>query len=145
MQEAAASESALRKAWLGAQQTPCKDVVALALPLKPVPTTLESFKQALLENGKGNDLLISSWCVVYVGCADGNEWGGSKVPYDSKKRLPASELKPIYSGEEGETRFWSSLSLQEGLKQHEQDLRPSFCLKLRQSGRYPGPRSLLYR
>ena len=132
VQDSAASEPALRKAWLGAQQTPCKDVVALALPLKPVPTTLESFKQALLENGKGNDFLISSWYVVYVGCADGNEWGWSKVPYDSKKRLPASELKPLYSGEEGETRFWSfkkvSNNMNKGARVDEEGEDLSFVL-----------------
>ena len=43
----------LRKAWLAAQSRPCKDVVALALPLRRVPTTLEAFKHSLAENSKG--------------------------------------------------------------------------------------------
>lgn len=107
VQEATGPEQALRKAWLAAQQTACKDVVALALPLKPVPSTLESFRQALADNSKGHDFVISNWYVVYVGCSDGNEWGWSKVPYDCKKRLPSSELKPLYSADTGETRFWS--------------------------------------
>ena len=105
--EAAGPEQALRKAWLAAQQTPCKDVVALALPLKAVPCTAEGFRQALADNSKGHDFVISNWYVVYVGCSDGSEWGWSKVPYDCKKRLPSSELKPLYSADEGATRFWS--------------------------------------
>ncbi len=49
------AEASLRKAWLAAQSRPCKDVVALALPLRRVPTTLEAFKLSLAENGKGAD------------------------------------------------------------------------------------------
>ena len=104
------AEASLRKAWLAAQSRPCKDVVALALPLRRVPTTLEAFKLLLAENGKGADWIISSWYVVYVGAADGREWGWSNAPYDTKKRLP--DTKALYGTDAdgalaGQTRFWS--------------------------------------
>jgi hypothetical protein len=82
------AEASLRKTWLSTQSRPCKDVIALALPLRRVPTTLEDFKHSLAENSKGSDWIISTWYVVYVDAADGREWGWSKAPYDTKKRLP---------------------------------------------------------
>jgi hypothetical protein len=107
---APSAEASLRKAWLASQSKPCKDVVALAMPLRKVPTTLEAFRHALAENSKGGDWLLSSWYVVHVGAADGREWGWSNAPYDTKKRLP--DTKPLYSTDSdgpqaGQTRFWS--------------------------------------
>lgn len=104
------AEASLRKAWLSAQSRPCKDVIALALPLRRVPTTLEAFKHSLAENSKGSDWIISTWYVVYVGAADGREWGWSNAPYDTKKRLP--DAKALYGTDTegalvGQTRFWS--------------------------------------
>ncbi len=104
------AEASLRKAWLASQTKPCKDVVALAMPLRRVPTTLDAFRSALSENSKGGDWLLSSWYVVYVGAADGREWGWSNAPHDAKKRLP--DTKPLYSTDvdgahAGQTRFWS--------------------------------------
>jgi len=104
------SDAAVRKVWLASQTKPCKDAVALALPLRRVPTTLDAFRQAVADNGKGSDWVISSWYVVYVGAADGREWGWSNAPYDTKKRL--TETKPLYSTDAtganaGQTRFWS--------------------------------------
>jgi hypothetical protein len=106
----AGPEASLRKAWLASQSRPCKDVVVLAMPLRRVPTTLEAFRHALAENNKGGDWIISNWYVVYVGAADGREWGWSNAPYDTKKRLP--DTKPLYSTDvggahAGQTRFWS--------------------------------------
>ena len=104
------ADAALRKAWLSSQGKPCKDAVALAMPLRRVPTTLDGFRQALADNGKGNDWIISSWYVVHVAAADGREWGWSNAPYDTKKRV--ADTKPLYSTDadgptKGQTRFWS--------------------------------------
>jgi hypothetical protein len=103
-------ENALRKAWLSSHGV-CKDAIALALPLKALPATLEKFREKLADVGKAQDWIIANFYVVYVGMADGREWGWSKVPYDSKKNL-REELKPLYSvDKEGpfkdQTRFWS--------------------------------------
>jgi hypothetical protein len=49
------AEACLRKAWLAAHGRPCKDVVAVAMPLRKVPTSLEAFKLMLAENSKGVD------------------------------------------------------------------------------------------
>jgi hypothetical protein len=108
--DAPSPENALRKAWLSTHG-PCKDAIALALPLKALPTTLEKFNEKLADGGKGQDWIIANFYIVYVGMADGREWGWSKVPYDSKKNL-REELKPLYSiDKEGpfkdQTRFWS--------------------------------------
>ena len=103
-------EHALRKAWLSSHGV-CKDAIALALPLKKLPLTLEKFNEKLADGGKGQDWILANFYIVYVGMADGREWGWSKVPYDSKKNL-REELKPLYSiDKEGQfkdqTRFWS--------------------------------------
>ena len=45
-------DSSLRKAWLSLQGKPCKDVIALTMPLRKVPTTLEAFRHAMAENPK---------------------------------------------------------------------------------------------
>ena len=84
-------------------------MVALAFPLKQVPCTLESFRQMLADSKKDQDFHITNWYVIYVCLTDGNEWGWSKAPYDSKKKVPSSELKLNYSidSESGESRFWS--------------------------------------
>jgi len=109
VQETPCSEHALRKAWLSVAHKPCKDVVALAFPLKPVPCTLEGFRQLLADSKKDQDFVITNWYVIYVGLADGREWGWNKAPYDSKKKLPSSELKSLYTidSQSGESRFWS--------------------------------------
>ena len=126
------AEQTLKKAWLAAQQTPCKDVVAIAIPLKPVPCTIESFRKTLETNNKGHDFVISNWYVIHVGCSDGREWGWSKAPYDSKKRLPASDLKPLYSADSGSTRFWSfkkvSNNMHKGVRVDEEGEDLSFVL-----------------
>ena len=111
---ASGAESTLRKSWLTTQNKPCKDVVALAMPFRRVPTTLEAFKSALATNSKGADWVLSSWYIVYVGAADGREWGWSNAPYDQKKRL--TDTKPLYSTDAagpyaGQTRFWSFMKV----------------------------------
>jgi hypothetical protein len=63
---------------------------------------------------------------VYVGAADGREWGWSQAPYDCKKRLPTAELKPLYSLDAtSETRFWSfkkvSNNMNKGARIEEQE------------------------
>lgn len=103
-------ENTLRKTWLSTH-SPCKDAIALALPLKALPATLEKFNEKLADGGKSQDWILANFYVVYVGMADGREWGWSKAPYDSKKNL-RDELKPLYSlDKEGpfkdQTRFWS--------------------------------------
>ena len=124
--QAQTAEGTLRKAWLAFQPRPCKDVVALALPLRQVPMTQDGFRQAIAEGGKGGDWLLTSWYIVYVGAADGREWGWSQAPYDCKKRLPTAELKPLYSLDAtSETRFWSfkkvSNNMNKGARIEEQE------------------------
>lgn len=107
---ASSPDASLRKAWLSQQSKPCKDVIALAVPLRKVPTTLEAFRHAMAENPKSGDWVLSSWYIVHVGAADGREWGWSNAPYDVKKRV--SDTKPLYSTDAdgpfvGQTRFWS--------------------------------------
>ena len=103
---ALSADACLRKHWLASQSRPCKDVVALAIPLRSVPTTLDAFRQALADSGKGGDWVLTSWYLVHVGAADGREWGWSNAPYDQKKRLP--DTKPLYGlDSDGQTRFWS--------------------------------------
>ena len=103
-------EPALRKAWLSSHGV-CKDVLALAFPLRPIPHSLDTFKEKIAESGKPQDWLLASFYLIYVGVADGKEWGWSKVPYDNKKSL-REEQKPLYSLDKDgphkdQTRFWS--------------------------------------
>lgn len=103
-------ESALRKAWMSTHGA-CKDALALALVLKDVPHSLEAFRHKVSQSGKSQDWLLASFYVVYVGMADGKEWGWNKAPYDSKKVI-REELKPLYSLDKDgpfkdQTRFWS--------------------------------------
>jgi hypothetical protein len=107
---APSAEASLRKSWLTSQSKPCKDVVALAMPMRRVPTMLEAFRHALVEISKGGDWVLSSWYVVHVGDADWRKWGWSNTPCDTKKRLP--DTQPMYSTEDdgphaGQTRFLS--------------------------------------
>jgi len=103
-------EHALRKAWLSTHGA-CKDALALAFMLKAVPHNLETFKQKVSQSAKQQDWILASFYVIYVGMADGKEWGWNKAPYDSKKML-REDVKPLYTlDKEGpykdQTRFWS--------------------------------------
>jgi hypothetical protein len=113
-------ESILRQAW-SLTHTSCKDVVALACPLKPLPTSLEAFKKMISENSKQQDFVMASFYVIYVGLCDGQQYGWSKAPYDAKNKK-REEQKPLYTldtndvvynenaapvFEKAQTRFWS--------------------------------------
>jgi hypothetical protein len=108
--EMSTPENALRKAWNSCKSS-CKDVVALAMPLKPVPHSLDGFNKMISSNSKQQDFVTASFYIVYVGRCDGQEYGWSKAPYDSKNKK-REEQKPLYtldtSGEsKDQTRFWS--------------------------------------
>ncbi len=113
-------ESILRQAW-SLTHTSCKDVVALALPLKPMPTSLEAFKNMISDSSKQQDFLMASFYIVYVSRCDGQQYGWSKAPYDAKNKK-REEQKPLYTldmndvvynenaapvFEKAQTRFWS--------------------------------------
>lgn len=103
-------DTALRKAWLNGHTT-CKDVLALAFPLRPLPHSQDSFKQKLVENAKQQDFVIANFYIIYVGLVDGQDWGWSKAPFDSKNKK-REEQKPLYTAEtddkgQAQTRFWS--------------------------------------
>lgn len=68
--ESCSKENALRKAWNATHST-CKDVVALAFPLKPIPHTLDAFRNVLAASDKQKDYVIANFYVVYVGQSDG--------------------------------------------------------------------------
>lgn len=98
----------LRDNW-PAEKGKCKDVLALALPLKPVPATLTSFKDNIVN---GQDYFLTSFNIVYIDEVDGQEFGWSKAPFDSKKKTNRSDQKSLYTLDQegdnaGETRFWS--------------------------------------
>ena len=100
-------ENALRKAWSLCKSS-CKDVIAMAMPLKPVAYSLEGFNKL---NSKQQDCITASFYIVYVGRCDCQEFGWSKAPYDNKNKK-REEQKPLYtidsSGEtRDQTRFWS--------------------------------------
>jgi hypothetical protein len=108
--ERSTPENALRKAWSSSKSS-CKDVIALAMPLKPVPHSLDGFHQMLASNSKQQDFVTASFYIVYVGRCDGQDYGWSKAPYDNKNKK-REEQKPLYTvdatGESKEqTRFWS--------------------------------------
>ena len=108
--ESCSKENALRKAWNATHST-CKDVVALAFPLKPIPHTLDAFRNVLAASDKQKDFVIANFYVVYVGQSDGQEWGWSKAPYDNKNKK-REEQKALYTADtsvqsKGQTRFWS--------------------------------------
>ena len=103
------AECALRKAW-NMCKTASKDVVALAMPLKPIPYSLASFNSIVANNSKQQDFVGVSFYIVYVGRCDGQEFGWSKAPYDNKNKKKEDQ-KPLYtletSGEmKDHTRFW---------------------------------------
>jgi hypothetical protein len=109
-QEGLSPENALRKAWLSTHG-PCKDVLALAFMLKPIPHNLDTFRQKIALSPKPQDWLIASFHLIYVGKADGKEWGWNKAPYDKQKTL-RDVLKPLYTLDKSgpdidQTRFWS--------------------------------------
>jgi hypothetical protein len=102
-------ETLLKNSW-NMTHTSCKDIVALACPLKPLPTSLVAFKQMLSEQGKVQDFVMASFYVIYVGLCDGQQYGWSKAPYDVKNKK-REDQKALYTLErstdmEGETRFW---------------------------------------
>jgi hypothetical protein len=108
--ERSTPENALRKAWSSSKSS-CKDVIALAMQLKPVPHSLDGFHQMLASNSKQQDFVTASFYIVYVGRCDGQDYGWSKAPYDNKNKK-REEQKPLYTvdatGESKEqTRFWS--------------------------------------
>jgi hypothetical protein len=103
-------ENALRKAWSLCKSS-CKDVIALAMPLKPLPHSLEGFNKLLANNSKQQDFVSASFYIVYVGRCDGQEYGWSKAPYDNKNKK-REEQKPLYTldnsqNNKEQTRFWS--------------------------------------
>jgi len=109
VQEKTTAECALRKAW-NMCKTASKDVVALAMPLKPVPYSLTSFNSIVASNSKQQDFVGATFYIVYVGRCDGQEFGWSKAPYDNKNKKKEDQ-KPLYtletSGEmKDNTRFW---------------------------------------
>lgn len=132
--EKASCENVLRKAWNECLPA-CKDVVALALPLKELPCTLEAFRHKLSKHNNNADFLMASFYVVYVGRCDGQTYGWSKAPYDSKKKQ-RQEQKPLYTLETSsdgkeQTRFWSfhkvSNNMHKGQRVDSEDM--SFVLK----------------
>ena len=106
-------ENALRKAYSLCKSS-CKDVVALALPLKPLPHSLEGFNTILANNSKQQDFITASFYIIYVGRCDGQDYGWSKAPYDNKNKK-REEQKPLYTVDAStgkldsnqQTRFWS--------------------------------------
>ena len=128
-------ENALRKAW-NLTKSSCKDVIAMAMPLKPVAYSLEGFNKL---NSKQQDCITASFYIVYVGQSDGHEFGWSKAPYDNKNKK-REEQKPLYTIDttaetKGQTRFWSFKKVSNNMnkgprvddKVNDQDL--SFVLK----------------
>jgi hypothetical protein len=108
--EKTSKENALRKAW-SVTHSSCKDVIALAFPLKPVPHSLDAFRNKVAGNQKQQDFVMASFYVIHVGRCDGQQHGWSKAPYDSKNKK-REEQKPLYTvdttGESKDhTRFWS--------------------------------------
>lgn len=108
--EKTSKENALRKAW-NVTHPSCKDVIALAFPLKPVPHSLDAFRNKVAGNQKQQDFVMASFYVIHVGRCDGQQHGWSKAPYDSKNKK-REEQKPLYTvdstGEsKDQTRFWS--------------------------------------
>jgi len=128
-------ENALRKAW-NMSKSSCKDVIAMAMPLKPVAYSLDGFNKL---NSKQQDCITASFYIVYVGQSDGQEFGWSKAPYDNKNKK-REEQKPLYTVDssaetKGQTRFWSFKKVSNNMnkgprvddKVNDQDL--SFVLK----------------
>lgn len=84
-----------------------KDVLAAAFLLTPLPLTKERFAEV-----QTNDYVRVKLIILDVDRVDGNNYGWSKAPYDNKKKLDRSELKPLYTVDAegphaGQTRFWS--------------------------------------
>lgn len=110
LHESSNNELTLRKTWSETLSV-CKDAVALALPMKPLPHTLEAFRTKVASSVKQSDFVIANFYIVYVGRCDGQAYGWSKAPYDSKNKQ-RQEQKALYtldsSGEyKDQTRFWS--------------------------------------
>jgi hypothetical protein len=99
-------ETTLRQAW-SLTHTSCKDVVALACPLKPLPTSLEAFKKMMSEHTKQQDFVMCPFHIIFVGRCDGQQYGWSKAPYDAKNKKKEDQ-KLLYTLDENqETKFWS--------------------------------------
>ena len=131
--EKSKQENALRKAW-NVSKSSCKDVIAMAMPLKPVAYSLEGFNKL---NSKQQDCITASFYIVYVGQGDGQEFGWSKAPYDNKNKK-REEQKPLYTVDtsaetKGQTRFWSfkkvSNNMNKGPRVESSDQDLSFVLK----------------
>lgn len=85
----------------------CKDVLVLAMPLRDVPVSKEAFAEQ-----NAGEFFRAQFYVVRVGPVDGQDWGWSNAPYDSSKKTPRADLKPLYSTDtheatKNETRFWA--------------------------------------
>ena len=93
--ERSTQENALRKAWNSCKSS-CKDVIALAMPLKQVPHSLDGFNKMLANNSKQQDFVTASFYFVYVGRCDGQEYGWSKASYENKNKK-RQEQKPLYT------------------------------------------------
>ena len=82
------------------QSAKCKDMVCVAVSLKQIPANLDKFKE------QGSEFVRSSFQIVYVPpIADWSCW--SRVPYDSKKKLPQSELMPLYQNDDSGIKCFS--------------------------------------
>lgn len=85
----------------------CKDVLALAVCTTSLPLTTSDF-----EAQKTNDWVLANFHIVHVDAVDNNNFGWSKAPFDTKKKLDRNLLKPLYTTDVdgefvGQTRFWS--------------------------------------
>lgn len=114
--------------------TNSKDVLVSAFLVDALPTTLEQFKKVQTDEYYRVKVLVCA-----VDKVDGNDYGWSKAPYDSKKTLSRADQKQLYSldtgGETaGQTRFWSykkvSNNMNKGERQEERvnDIDTNFVI-----------------
>jgi hypothetical protein len=59
------------------------------------------------ENSKVQDFVMCTFHIIFVGRCDGQQYGWSKAPYDSKNKK-REEQKLLYTLDENqETKFWA--------------------------------------
>jgi hypothetical protein len=113
----------------------CKDVLALAVCTNALPLTVSGF-----EAQKTNDWVLANFHIVHVDAVDNNNFGWSKAPFDTKKKIDRNMLKPLYTtdvdGEYvGQTRFWSYIRCSNNMHKgerapvYDQDLPTTFVLQ----------------
>lgn len=82
------------------QSAKCKDMVCVAVNLRQIPANLDKFKEL------GSEFVRAGFQIVYVPpIADWSCW--SKVPYDSKKKLPQADLLPLYQNDDSGIKCYS--------------------------------------